>query len=125
MKRIHWNTLILGIVVTAFLGYLLGLTGIIIATICVGYSVNRDFKNGAIHGALAGFLGGIIIITMGNIIKIIISSGYIISEYGILMITGTLISIIISGFTGTICGALGAFIKTKKDKKLHTNKTNK
>jgi hypothetical protein len=115
MKGIHWKTLTLGIVVTAFLGFLLGLIGIIIATICVGYSVDRDYKNGAIHGALTGFGGAIIVINIGNIIKIITSSSQINTEFGLLMITGTLIYIIINGFTGAICGALGACIKQKRD----------
>jgi hypothetical protein len=116
MKKIHWNTLIFGIIVTAFLGFLLGLIGIIIATICVGYSVDRDYKNGAIHGVLTGFIGGIIAINIGNIIKIIILSGHTNTEYGLPMITGTLIGIIIIyGFTGAICGAIGAFIKQKRD----------
>jgi hypothetical protein len=115
MKRIQWKTLIFGIVVTVFLGFLLGLIGYTISTLCVGYSVDRDFKNGAIHGALAGFIGGIIVINIGNIIKIITLSGQINTEYGLLMITGTLIYIIMYGFTGAICGAIGAFIKQKRD----------
>ncbi len=112
---IHWRTLIYGIVIAAFLGFLLGLIGYIIATLSVGYSVGGDYKKGAIHGALAGFVGGIIVISIGNIIKIFTSSGHISTEGNFLIITGTLIGIIIYGITGAICGAIGAFIKQKKD----------
>ena len=113
MKRIHWNTLILGIIVTAFLGFLLGLIGIIIATLCVGYSVDKNYKNGAVHGALAGFIGGFIAVNIGNIISIILPSPTS-TEFGLLMI-GTLMGfIILYGFTGAICGAIGAFIKQKR-----------
>lgn len=112
--RIHWNTLIVGIVVTTLLSFVLGLIGIIIATTCVGYSVDRDFKNGAIHGALAGFVGGNIIIIMGNVLKIITLSSYINSGY-FPLITETLISILICAFTGAIFGAIGALIKQKRD----------
>ena len=113
MKRIHWNTLILGIIVTAFLGFLLGLIGIIIATLCVGYSVDKNYKNGAVHGALAGFIGGFIAVNIGNVINIILPSNTN-TEFGLLLITGTLIGITIYGFTGAICGAIGAFIKQKR-----------
>jgi MFS family permease len=113
MKGIHWKTLILGIVVTAFLGFLLGLIGIIIATLCVGYSVDKNYKNGAVHGALAGFIGGFIAVNISNIISIILPSNTN-TEFGFLMI-GTLLSfIILYGFTGAISGAIGAFIKQKR-----------
>jgi len=115
MKWIHWKTLIFGIVVTAFLGFLLGLIGIIIATLCVGYSVNKNYKNGAIHGGLAGIIGGIIVLVIGNIPKIITLSNHSNSEYIFPLITGTLISIIIFGLISAICGVIGAYLKQKRN----------
>lgn len=115
MNGIHWKALILGILVTAFLGFLLGLIGIIIATLCVGYSVDRDYKNGAFHGGLSGVIGGSIVLIIGNILKIITLSNHSISEYMLPIITGTLISIIIFGLIGAICGAIGAFLKQKRN----------
>nr|WP_319374507.1 DUF5518 domain-containing protein [uncultured Methanobacterium sp.] len=115
MKGIHWKTLIFGIVVTAFLGFLLGLIGIIIATLCVGYSVDKNYKNGAIHGGLTGIIGGSIVLIIGNILNIITLSNHSISEYMFPTITGTLISIIIFGLIGAICGAIGALLKQKRN----------
>jgi hypothetical protein len=115
MNGIHWKTLIFGIVVTAFLGFLLGLIGIVIATLCVGYSVDKNYKNGAIHGGLSGIIGGIIVLVISNILKIITLSNPSNSEYMIPIITGTLTSIIIFGLIGAICGAIGAFLKQKRN----------
>lgn len=109
-RRINWWTLTIGIVVTVFLGFLLGLIGFIIATTIIGYSVGGDYKNGAIHGALAGIIGGFIVIIIGNILKLIVSPGHI----SLLMIAGTLLGVIIYAIAGVVCGAIGALIKDKK-----------
>jgi hypothetical protein len=94
----------------ALIGYLLG-------TIYVGYAVGGDYKNAAIHGALAAFL----VTIFGPIsidLSILLTSAITQRTIEIITLDASLFVyllkiIVINVIIGLIGGALGFLLKTK------------
>lgn len=108
---VNWKAVIIGfiltIIFTSILNLIIGSFGsyicVIIAGVIVGYMVNHNWVNGAIHGGLIGILGGIAAV----IIILIVGGGpYIMESFGALL----LVAIIADVILGAIGGAFGALI---------------
>lgn len=70
LRSIKWTPVIIGIIIAFILSWFLSVIGYFIATVYVGYSVDGEYINGAIHGALVGVITAII----GGILGLIIYS---------------------------------------------------
>ena len=102
-------TLILSMVFGEFLGSVGSYSGFLIVTICVGYRVNIDMINGAIHGAVIAVLAGI----CAFIIMLImwgfgVGPGEEILEFGT---AGIIFGLLINSIIGAIGGFFGSAIR--------------
>jgi hypothetical protein len=91
-----------------FTGIIGSYAGFLVATIWVGYEVNQDLVNGAVHGAVVGVAAGtvstILMISMG---AFLIGSGSAIMSFGLM---GIIIGLMIDGIIGMVGGSVGAAI---------------
>ncbi|OPY24347.1 MAG: hypothetical protein A4E27_01271 [Methanobacterium sp. PtaU1.Bin242] len=96
-------------VLGTYTGSLGSYAGFIIATIWVGYRVNEDIGNGALHGALVGFFAGIISAILMIILGIILNIGpsMDIMSFGLI---GVIIGLIVDGIIGTAGGVIGSYL---------------
>ncbi len=105
---------ILTVVSSMILGYFLGAlgsyAGIIIVTACIGYRVNEDLINGALHGSVVAVLAGMLsFIVMMAMWSFGVGPGSTIMEFGVMgIIFGLLINLIV----GASGGAIGSVIRT-------------
>ncbi len=90
--------MILATTLNAVIGNSGSYISLIIIGIIVGYWVNRDIKNGIIHGGLIGVLGGVV-----SIIILLMVGGY-------LVITTSFINLTLQIILDIILGALGGAI---------------
>ena len=119
---VNWRTVIIGfilaVVLSEFLGFI-GLTigaafgsnvsntgqiiGYLLATIYVGYSIDGNYINGAIYGAIIGFIGGLVsLIVTGAIFgTFVVTTG---------SLTVLALESILYGITGAIGGIIGFII---------------
>lgn len=111
---IKWNIVIIGFIlaiVFSLIGSRTGVVGssagILIASIIVGYMVDVSFMNGAVHGAIIGVLGAIIL----TIIALIIGqASTLLATYVGLSKLG---SIVIATVIGAVGGTIGSLITDK------------
>ena len=105
---------ILTVVSSMILGYFLGAlgsyAGIIIVTAGIGYRVNEDLINGALHGSVVAVLAGMLsFIVMMAMWSFGVGPGSTIMEFGVMgIIFGLLINLIV----GASGGAIGSVIRT-------------
>ena len=114
-KLVDWRAFIFKVIATAFLGLFLGWFGYIIATILIGYYVNRSYKHGAVNGALAAFIASVIIVIYSDILYTIIN-GSIGFDTGFRIVEGSILGVVVYTTTGAIGGLIGVFIKNKRSK---------
>ena len=69
MVEVKWTPVIIGLLIGIILGEILGILtswgdifGYLISTVYVGYSVDKNYTNGAIHGVLVGIVAAIIVL---------------------------------------------------------------
>ncbi|GAB4312958.1 MAG: hypothetical protein Kow0019_12140 [Methanobacteriaceae archaeon] len=101
------TVLILSIVLGLLAGSIGSIAGFIIASIMIGYRVNRDISNGAIYASISCLLAGVIF-TLAMLIMSTISHvgpGTDMMEFGF---TGIIIGLMVNAVIGAICGAIGA-----------------
>lgn len=110
----NWKAVIIGFILAVIFTFILNgiigtvgsYFGVLIASITIGYIVNNDFINGAIHGSLIGVMGGIIAI----LILIIVGAWpYLSGTFGIYVIASIFIDILV----GAIGGAIGSILIKK------------
>ena len=115
---VNWRTVVIGLVLEVILSEFLGVIGIsigavfglngvtigqiigyLLATIYVGYSINGNYMNGAIYGAIIGFIGGLVsIIIVG-------------AMYGTFVVTaGSIMALVLQSILYGIIGAVGGII---------------
>jgi len=101
------TVLILSIVLGLLAGSIGSIAGFIIASIIIGYRVNRDISNGAIYGSISCLLAGVIFTSAMLLMNIIISAGpgSDMMEFGF---TGIFIGLMINAVIGAVGGAIGA-----------------
>jgi len=108
---INWKAVIIGfilavtfaLILTQIVGEFGSYIGVIMAGIIIGYGVNRNLVNGAVHGGLIGVIGGIAAL----IIILVVGGGpYLMGAFGVLVIG----SIILDTVLGAIGGAIGSII---------------
>lgn len=99
--------MVLGIFTGALGCYL----GFLLATLWVGYRVNEDVANGALHGASVAFIAGIIsmvsMIIAGTLFNM--GPGMDLLSFGAF---GVIIGLMIDGIIGTVGGIIGSYLKT-------------
>lgn len=100
-------TIIISMVLGTFTGSLGSYVGFLIVTIYVGYRVNQDIANGALHGALvglgAGFLSTVLMMAMGTFFDL--GPGSDIMSFGVM---GVIIGLTVDGIIGAVGGAIGS-----------------
>lgn len=110
---INWKAVILGFILTvlfalildSFMGEYGSYISIMAVSMIVGYMVNENHLNGAIHGVMIGVLGGIV-----GIIILLLVGGYLVIKAQILII---LTKIVIDIALGAIGGFLGSLLAKK------------
>jgi hypothetical protein len=106
-REVIWG-IILTVISSMILGYLFGALGsffaFLVVTVYVGYQVNEDLVNGALHGSLVAAIAGISsFLIMMVMWGIGIGPGSTIMEFGVMgIIIGILIDIIVGGSGGAI-----------------------
>lgn len=94
-------------VLGTFTGALGSYIGFFIVTIYVGYRVNQDIYNGALHGALVGLTAGvlwaILMMAMGSFLNI--GPGTDIMSFGLM---GVIIGLSVDTIIGAVGGSIGA-----------------
>ncbi len=111
--EIIWGS-ILTMISSMILGYFLGalgsFAGIIIVTACVGYRVNIDMVNGAVHGSIVAVLAGALsFIIMLGMWGLGIGPGSTIMEFGVM---GIVIGLLIDLIAGASGGSIGSYVNT-------------
>ncbi len=125
MNNINWLVVIFGFILLNLINMMLGMiqvsgilgiifisyAGIFFATLIVGYLVDYNYMNGAIHGALVVLIG-IVIGTLFALLslKALFNSGVLSSNTEVLMIIGIFVSGIIGTIFNMIIGAIGGII---------------
>lgn len=109
--EIIWGS-ILTVISSMVLGYFLGalgsFAGIIIFTAYVGYLVNIDMVNGAVHGSIVAVLAGALsFIIMLGMWGLGIGPSSTIMEFGVM---GIVIGLLINLIVGAGGGAIGSII---------------
>lgn len=105
---------ILTVLSSMILGYFLGAlgsySGFIIVTAYIGYRVNKDLINGALHGSIVAILAGMLsFIVMMVMWSFGVGPGSTIMEFGIMgIIFGLLINLIV----GASGGAIGSAVRS-------------
>ncbi len=108
-----WGS-IFAVIISMIMGYFLGSLGAyggyILVTIFVGYQVNEDLVNGALHGLMVGIIAGlfssVMMLTMGVFIGM--GPGTDILEFGLF---GIVLGLLINGIVGASGGTLGSLIR--------------
>ncbi|MBI5680956.1 MAG: DUF5518 domain-containing protein [Methanobacterium sp.] len=106
---IKWKAVILGFILTVifalilnhFMGEYGSYISILAASAIVGYMVNQNYVNGAIHGVMIGVLGGIV-----GIIILLLVGGYLIIKAEILIILMKIAIDIVLGAIGGVFGSI-------------------
>ncbi len=84
---------------------------ILLATLYVGYKVNESYKNGAIHGALVGIVGGITGSVIIGILYLVGLGDLAKQLWPVTSILVVIIAIIIYAIIGANAGSIGSKIK--------------
>jgi hypothetical protein len=121
--NIKWNTVIIGIVIafvlnfalSMFAGALGGIIAYLLTTIYIGYKVGGDYRNGAVHGAIVGFVAYSLVHIIGGIV-IVINTGVLSGGFDFLVIVS--IGVILAGIEGAIGGSIGVLIKRSRSSKI-------
>ncbi|MCE5213507.1 MAG: DUF5518 domain-containing protein [Methanobacterium sp.] len=104
-------TIIVSMVLGSFIGALGSYLGFILVTVWVGYRVNEDVANGAIHGALVALLAGIFsfisMYTVGSLFNM--GPGLDLLSFGI---SGVIIGLLVNGLLGMVGSVIGSYIST-------------
>lgn len=118
-KGINWKAIILGFILAIILSAFLGTAGeafsflgMLIAGIAVGYMVDVNLKNGAIHGAITGAVTGIILTVLTVIVILAIGESMGLS-LGPNAIAEFILSTVMLTIVGTIGGAIGTVINER------------
>jgi len=124
--NINWTIVIIGLILAKILSLILGLftgiggsigtiifgdyTGLILATIIVGYYIDGDHMNSVVHGALVGLVGAIISIIFGisGLVQLLFS-GSILPI--ITVIFSLIFGLIVSAILGGIGGTIGVYLR--------------
>ena len=120
MVEVKWTHIINGLVIAVLLGLILGILtswgdilGYLIATIYVGYSVNGDYMNGAIHGVIVGAVSAVIVLILSLIGLSALFADVAVVSGLVAIVTVLIFAIIIGGIIGAIGGIIGGLIKSK------------
>lgn len=111
---VNWKALILGFILTVifalilnhFMGEYGSYISILAACAIIGYIVNENYVNGAIHGALIGVIGSLL-----GIIILFAVAGFLVIKAAILVI---LMKIAIDIILGAVGGVSGSILNGKK-----------
>lgn len=115
---IDWKTVLIGSILAIILTFILsiipfgGTFGYLAAAIYVGYTVGGEYMNGGKHGAIVGFITGIIMVTIILIIPRMNNIGVLLGDYlNLFLFT---LTIVFFGIIGAIGGFIGIFIKRRE-----------
>ena len=111
---IKWKAILIGFIVAVILSIFFGAAGAIglslsmfIAGIAVGYIVDVNIKNGAVHGAITGIITGIIMAILSIAAAISYGAG---GMLGLNAAVELIVSIIIWTILGLIGGTIGTIV---------------
>ena len=124
--NINWTIVIIGFILAKILSLILGIftgiggsigtiifggyTGLILATIIVGYYIDGDQMNGVAHGALIGLVGAIIGVIFGILsLTQLLFSGSVL--FIITVVFNLIFGLIVSVILGGIGGAIGVYLR--------------
>lgn len=120
MVEIKWKPVTIGLVTAVVIGVVLGiltswgdLMGYLIGSAVVAYLVGGNYKNGAVHGIIVGFLGVAVVLVVGLMGMSVANATNLFLDVGIALATVMIITIIIGAITGAIGGIIGILIKNR------------